>query len=694
MHTWKVIMFRLGMPFYTSALQLSCALSLLISGYSLAAGKHPIPDPIAPPEPVTILFTSDIHSHLRPDKSVLQLGGLARLKTAIQETRKKVPNPVLVDGGDWSEGTVYYNEGAGSISLRMMDQMGYDFTVIGNHDWVNGPDVLLDSIHAANPAITFLDANFDVSDYKRGEEFKKIVLPYSIRQFGGVKVAFVGLATYEIVFDGYLRPIRVKEPFFPMYQLAKKLKKEADAIVVISHNGFTVNKALLKFIPDIDVVVGAHNHQKLAAPIVIKRKGHGDGWLTSAEAWGHYLGQVDMRIHPRNKTGDQNSSVDLAGYRLIQIDRKFADDPIIDMEINELEERLEQRFGPIFHDHIADSTVTVNRINGVESPLGNLAVDAYRAVTGAEVGLDHIRFMYDNIYEGKLSTADIYNSIPLVFNPATGKSWTIHTFKMRGKTLQLVLNVIFSNRQLLENQAISVSGLEFLYDPILRIGSRDTSSVFPTLSLTMPQSISPFVHNLQVNGNPIKPDAQYTVAAGTGIVESCNFLNAHFHNLLPMKDMKDTGIEEWKALSDHLRAIGTLTSENLPVGTRARSVRQDLGVMEYEINWTPLEISPNKARARVRAIVRNFGSQPSRSGSTVRLLTNLNNMDTGAIPRFDEIGQVFSIPQLRAGEAQVFEWEAEIPGKDRIFPVTVKISTNRYENNQKNNSVTRWFSGN
>ena len=66
------------------------------------------------PIPVTILHTNDLHSHFRPEKTPLQLGGIARLKTAIDQQRRSNPNALLVDGGDWSEGNIYYTEGAGS----------------------------------------------------------------------------------------------------------------------------------------------------------------------------------------------------------------------------------------------------------------------------------------------------------------------------------------------------------------------------------------------------------------------------------------------------------------------------------------------------------------------------------------------------------------------------------------------------
>src|SRR5690349_7992090 len=73
----------------------------------------------AVPVNVTLMHTNDLHSHFRGEKTALGLGGVARLKTAIHRVRKEVPDALLVDGGDWSEGSIYYTAGAGRETLKM-----------------------------------------------------------------------------------------------------------------------------------------------------------------------------------------------------------------------------------------------------------------------------------------------------------------------------------------------------------------------------------------------------------------------------------------------------------------------------------------------------------------------------------------------------------------------------------------------
>ncbi len=90
---------------------------------------------------VDVMFTHDLHSHLDPFETVIDgesvsAGGLARINTLMKEQREKNPDTLLVDGGDFSMGTLYqtlYETDA--PELRMLGYMGYDAVTIGNHEF-------------------------------------------------------------------------------------------------------------------------------------------------------------------------------------------------------------------------------------------------------------------------------------------------------------------------------------------------------------------------------------------------------------------------------------------------------------------------------------------------------------------------------------------------------------------------------
>ena len=115
----------------------------------------------------TILFTHDMHSHLLPavDESGREYGGYARLKTAIDQQRESHPDAILVDGGDFSMGSLFQTAYATSASeLRVMGALGYDATTFGNHEYDYRAAGLASMLQAAvasgDPLPAIVEANY------------------------------------------------------------------------------------------------------------------------------------------------------------------------------------------------------------------------------------------------------------------------------------------------------------------------------------------------------------------------------------------------------------------------------------------------------------------------------------------------------------------------------------------------------
>src|SRR5436190_19750093 len=117
-------------------------------------------------EKITILHTNDVHSHIDPfpgnDPKYAGLGGVARRAALIKKIRAEEKNVLLLDVGDIFQGTPYFNMYGGELELKLMSEMGYDASTIGNHDLDNGMDGLVSQLpHAKFP---FLCSNYDFSD--------------------------------------------------------------------------------------------------------------------------------------------------------------------------------------------------------------------------------------------------------------------------------------------------------------------------------------------------------------------------------------------------------------------------------------------------------------------------------------------------------------------------------------------------
>lgn len=645
-------------------------------------------------EPITLklLHTNDLHSHLRPEKNELGLGGFARLKTLT--TRLRARNATqgaithLVDGGDFSEGHIYYNYEAGSEVIRLMENLGYTVAVPGNHDWINGPDVLIDSVKRAQGNMKLVAANYSADRYARASELKSIVPPYTIEQVGPYRVAYIGLLTYEYIYDGFFAPVKLSPPETALRDLSERLRPHVDAIIAISHNSIATNKKCLKAAPLVNLIIGAHDHTKLTKPIRV-----GNSWIVEAGSWGRYLGEVTMQISKQGVT--------LQDYRLHTVDASLPEDPEVADRITRLEKILEKQYGfDLFHDHIADSEAEADR-EGVESRMGDLATDAYVSASGADLAIDQLKMIYGAVYRGPIHTADVFNANPGVYNPETGKAWTLHTFEITGKTLRWILNLFYGNQSITELVGLSNSGLSFVYNPITKTQSDGEMGgmIEQILKLAGYSWLRPnvIVQDLKVQGQPLDLNRSYTVAASGGVLDGIKFLNSKLPGAISIKNLRDTGVESWVTLKKYLTDKRVLKREDMELGLRARALSPDLALTSDDIIIDPVEYHHNGVLARVQVTIKNVGALPVIAGGyAVHLQTNKNGSALATDPEWIELGDVQAVEKaMNPRETETYTWLVEIPYADasrNLLGASVWIQdSSSQEWNETNNRVIRWM---
>ncbi|MGK5087575.1 bifunctional UDP-sugar hydrolase/5'-nucleotidase [Bdellovibrionota bacterium FG-2] len=654
------------------------------------------------PVEISILHTNDLHSHFRPSKTDLKLGGVARIKTLVDQLRAENPNTLLVDGGDWAEGNIYYLPGTGRESLRMMDQMGYDLATLGNHDWLNGADVLLKSIDEANPKFPILAANISLDQLLRRPDLTQRLPPFVIREVGGARIAFVGLVTYELIYDKFLAPVQILDPFAVTRELVKQLlhgEIKVDGIVVISHNSSAVNRLLLKMIPQIDLVIGAHDHRKYTKPVVVSRFGSSDGWLVEAGCFGQYLGQV--------KFAYQGGKLRLLESKLHQIDSLTAEDPVIAASVERVETEIENERGPIFHDTVGESHIELGR-EGVAPLMGSFASDSYLNAVPADFALDYMSFIYGSLPRGNLSTVDVFNSNPGIYHPQTGKAWTLQTLEIAGKTLSRLLNFLAATTLLNANGSLALSNLEVVFSPDLLSAQKkkELSAVAANLpgELTLLQApeVSPAwfefpIREVRVQGEPLDESRTYQMVVNTSIIDTLEFMNSKIPGLIPLSSLNDTGIEAWRAIGSWLTQRSQkspIDFDSIALNSRLKTIEPDLGLYQDDIQWNPLRVNKGAVLAHVTVKVRNMGAKPS-SASVLSLRNNLFGGDESHDPAWQAISQPQEISPLQAGETQTFVFKNVRIPKDalrQVVGVSVEIAKAKGEANMTNNTATRWFS--
>ena len=221
-----------------------------------------------------VLHTNDAHSCIMPlnpnlaDTAVAGRGGFLRRVAMIKEERAKNPDLLLIDSGDFSQGSPFYTMFKGDVEVGLMNLMGYDAVTIGNHEFDFGLENMARIFKMAKFPVVC--ANYDFT----GTCVEGLVKPYVIIKRNGLKIGLFGLSPQlEGLVDlskckgvTYLDPIEVGN------RVAAELKhdKKCDVVICVSHLGWLRpdemgDQKLLASSKDIDLVLGGHSHSYFKA---------------------------------------------------------------------------------------------------------------------------------------------------------------------------------------------------------------------------------------------------------------------------------------------------------------------------------------------------------------------------------------------------------------------------------------------
>ncbi len=250
---------------------------------------------------LVILHTNDTHSRIDPfppgDGRNAGLGGAARRATLVDRVRREHEHVLLLDSGDIFQGTPYFNLFGGEIEMKVMSEMGYDVATIGNHDFDNGTDGLVDML----PHATFdlVSANYEISHRGLAER----VRPYTIREFEGVKVGIFGLGIdfYALVLADLHQGVSYTDPVGAARRISEELRNQGCQLVVcLSHLGYRYGSDrpsdtdLANLVPEVDLILGGHTHTFMDAPDVYRAGETGLTVVNQVGFAGIRLGRIDV----------------------------------------------------------------------------------------------------------------------------------------------------------------------------------------------------------------------------------------------------------------------------------------------------------------------------------------------------------------------------------------------------------------
>ncbi|MEQ9054146.1 MAG: metallophosphoesterase, partial [Roseovarius confluentis] len=297
---------------------------------------------------LNILHTNDFHARFEPiskynstcapeDNDAGEcFGGSARLATAIEEARADAPNPVLVDGGDQFQGTLFYNYYKGKLAAEMMNRLGYDAMTVGNHEFDDGPEVLRGFMDAVEFPVLMSNA-----DTSREPLLADVIRKSTVIERDGEKIGLIGLTpqdTDELASPGpniiFTPPADAVQ-----HEVDKLTEQGVDKIIVLSHSGYGVDQHVAETTTGVDVIVGGHSNTYLSNndpdaagpyPTMV-----GDTAIVQAYAYGKFLGRLDVVF---NDAGEVTSAT---GNPLI-MDAAVAEDAEIVSRIQEAAKPLDE----------------------------------------------------------------------------------------------------------------------------------------------------------------------------------------------------------------------------------------------------------------------------------------------------------------------------------------------------------------
>ncbi|MDD7152816.1 MAG: 5'-nucleotidase C-terminal domain-containing protein [Faecalibacterium prausnitzii] len=453
-----------------------------------------------PGQQVDILFTHDIHSHLDPFTSLVEgqetdTGGFARTNALIKEQRAKNPDTLVIDGGDFSMGTliqtVFESQAA---ELRLLGYMGCDATTFGNHEYDFRSKGLANMLTSATdsgdplPALVVCNVDWDAMEsagLTEGQQRLKDafacadVRDYTIVQKGDVRIAVVGVFGKDALACAPTCELKFKDPIEAVKATVAQIKatEDVDMLVCVSHSGTwedpkkSEDELLAKAVPELDLILSGHTHTEIRQPIC-----HGSTYVVSCGEYGRNLGSISLRQKADGRW-------ELADYALLPITADVPADADTQQRIDRFMDTVDTdylaQFGYTKDQVLAENDVVFSLLKDLgdvhtEHNLGDILSDAYiYAVKNADdydgqpvdVAVVPSGTVRDTYARGDITVEQVFNSFSLGIGADGVPGYPLISVWLTGKELKTAAEIDASVSDLMTTARLYSSGLNFTFNP-------------------------------------------------------------------------------------------------------------------------------------------------------------------------------------------------------------------------------------
>ncbi|NNN06230.1 MAG: bifunctional metallophosphatase/5'-nucleotidase, partial [Elusimicrobia bacterium] len=352
---------------------------------------------------VRLLQLADTHAQLDTHWEYLpedpahlrRMGGFARIKTALDALRADAPGAVFtLDGGDTFQGSAVAAWTKGEAVVAPLNALGIDAGIPGNWEVVYGPAAFRRLLSEVNYKVIC----YNFADTVSG---KRIFPPAAIFTRDGVKVAFVGLT--DPTTTTRQPPVEVRGldstriGGLRRFIQDLKTKEHPDLVVLVDHTGLAPSVEFAHNIPELDVVLSGHTHERVYKPIMV-----GHTIVVEPGSMGSFIGELDLTLKDGKITDPR--------YTLVYVDAdKYAENPAVKKLVAQAEEPFRARL-----DRVVGSTKTVLlRYDVLEGTMDNLVADAVREKAHSDMGFTNGFRFSPPIAPGPITEADLWSILPL-----------------------------------------------------------------------------------------------------------------------------------------------------------------------------------------------------------------------------------------------------------------------------------------
>ena len=460
---------------------------------------------------VVVLFTSDAHCGI--DQG-FGYAGLAAMRDSLEAAGNHV---VLVDNGDAIQGEPIGTLTTGEAIIDLMNTVGYDIAIPGNHEFDYGMDRFLELTAKAN--FPYISANFN----KEGE---LVFAPYVIKEFDGVKIAFVGMTTPKTITSstpkyfqdeqgnfvyGFMQDETGEKLYAAIQTAVDAARAEGAAYVIaLGHMGNEASCSpwtyadVIAATTGIDAFLDGHSHD--TDQVTMKNK---DGEDVLRSASGTKLGGIGwLKIEAATgklTTGLYTWDNDVAAPELLGIQNNASQ--AVKAATTALNQKLSQKVAKTAVDLTINDPEAVDQsgkpiriVRNAETNLGDLCADAYRDQSGADIAFVNGGGVRTNLKAGDITLGDILKVHPF------GNAMCV--VEATGQQILDALEFGARNVPGENGGFLQVSGLTYeIHTYIESTATTDSNGMFTGVTGEYR------VKNVLVDGKPLELDKVYTLAS-------------------------------------------------------------------------------------------------------------------------------------------------------------------------------------